>query len=57
MTTAEFLPGLELSRVFYEDAVRTILDGEYPELRYAAARVGTGSEVPGFDTARSADHG
>ncbi|OEV30218.1 hypothetical protein AN219_12145 [Streptomyces nanshensis] len=56
MTAAEFLPGLELSRVFYEDAVRPILDSEYPGLRYAAARVGTGSEVLGFDTERSADH-
>ncbi|WP_314171825.1 DUF4037 domain-containing protein [Streptomyces winkii] len=56
MTAAEFIPGLELSRVFYEDAVRPILDSEYPGLRYAAARVGAGSEVLGFDTARSADH-
>lgn len=53
---AEFLPGLELSRLFYEDAVQPILDSEFPGLRYAAARVGSGSEVLGFDTARSADH-
>jgi hypothetical protein len=56
MAADEFLPGLELSRILYEDAVRPILEGEYPGLRYAAARVGTGSEVLGFDTARSADH-
>lgn len=52
----EFLPGLELSRILYEEAVRPILDEAYPGLPYAAARVGAGSEVLGFDTARSADH-
>ncbi|MFJ9622713.1 DUF4037 domain-containing protein [Streptomyces sp. NPDC101181] len=51
-----FLPGLELSRILYEEAVRPILEAELPGLRYAAARVGPGSEVLGFDTARSADH-
>ncbi|MGW3331822.1 DUF4037 domain-containing protein [Streptomyces rubiginosohelvolus] len=51
-----FLPGLELSRILYEEAVRPVLDAEFPGLRYAAARVGPGSEVLGFDTARSADH-
>ncbi|MFF5769981.1 DUF4037 domain-containing protein [Streptomyces californicus] len=58
MTTHDrvFLPGLELSRILYEEAVRPLLDAECPGLRYAAARVGAGSEVLGFDTARSADH-
>nr|WP_205856970.1 DUF4037 domain-containing protein [Phytoactinopolyspora endophytica] len=52
----EFLPGLELSRIFYEEAVGPILAEAYPALRYSAARIGAGSEVLGFDTARSADH-
>ncbi|MYZ38000.1 MULTISPECIES: DUF4037 domain-containing protein [unclassified Streptomyces] len=58
MVTPEtgFLPGLELSRILYDEAVRPLLDEEYPGLRYAAARVGAGSEVLGFDTARSTDH-
>ncbi|MFD4129343.1 DUF4037 domain-containing protein [Streptomyces globisporus] len=51
-----FLPGLELSRILYEEAARPALEAEFPGLRYAAARVGSGSEVLGFDTARSADH-
>lgn len=50
------MPGLELSRVFYQEAVRPILEQTSPGLRYAAARVGDGSEVLGFDTPRSADH-
>ncbi|MFD5779697.1 DUF4037 domain-containing protein [Streptomyces sp. NPDC126933] len=53
---APFLPGLELARILYEEAVRPLLDDAFPGLRHAAARVGTGSEVLGFDTARSADH-
>lgn len=58
MTSAEpaFLPGLELSRILYEEAVRPVLDDAFPGLPYAAARIGPGSEVLGFDTARSADH-
>ncbi|MFD4695915.1 DUF4037 domain-containing protein [Streptomyces niveus] len=52
----DFIPGLELSRILYEEGVRPVLDSAYPGLRYAAARVGSGSEVLGFDSARSADH-
>jgi len=51
-----FIPGLELSRRFYLEAVLPILDKEFPGLPHAAARLGSGSEVLGFDTARSADH-
>jgi hypothetical protein len=47
-----FIPGLELSRRFYVEAVRRHL-GDLP---HTAARVGAGSEVLGFDTPRSADH-
>ncbi len=53
----EFIKGLELSRLFFEEAVRPVLDAEFPRLRYAAALLGTGSEVLGFDTEMSADHG
>ncbi|WP_328884883.1 DUF4037 domain-containing protein [Streptomyces sp. NBC_00316] len=53
---AAFMPGIELSRALFEGAVRPILEDVFPGLRYAAARVGSGSEVLGFDTPRSADH-
>ena len=56
MVTAEFVPGLELSRRFYVEAVLPILEAELPGLPHAAARLGPGSEVLGFDTARSTDH-
>jgi hypothetical protein len=51
-----FVPGLELSRRFYVEAVRPILDAVVPGVPHAAARVGAGSEVLGLDTARSTDH-
>ena len=53
----EFVKGLELSRLFFEEAVRPALAAEFPRLRYAAALLGSGSEVLGFDTEMSADHG
>ena len=47
-----FIPGLRLAGEFYAEAVRPLLDREFPGLRYAAALLGPGSEVLGFDTAR-----
>jgi Domain of unknown function (DUF4037) len=52
----EFLPGIELSRLLYEEIVRPLLGSAYPGLRYSAALIGPGSEVLGFDSARSTDH-
>jgi hypothetical protein len=56
MTKPPFIPGLELSRHFYFEAVRPLLDEVVPGTAHSAARLGGGSEVLGFDTARSADH-
>ncbi|GHH27752.1 hypothetical protein GCM10018780_83320 [Streptomyces lanatus] len=52
----EFVPGLELSRRFYTDAVRPLLEEAAPGVPHSAARIGSGSEVLGYDTPRSADH-
>jgi hypothetical protein len=52
-----FMPGLELSRRLYEEAVRPIVERGFPTLRWGAARNQAGSDVYGFDTARSMDHG
>jgi len=51
-----FIPGLRLAGEFYAEAVRPLLDAAFPALRYAAALLGPGSEVLGFDTERSTDH-
>jgi hypothetical protein len=53
----DFLPGLDLSKAFYEEAVKPIIDKHFPELTYSAARIGKGSDVLGYDTAQSMDHG
>ena len=51
-----FIPGLTLSKQFYWEVLRPILDAHYPGLRHSAALLGKGSEVLGFDTAQSMDH-
>jgi hypothetical protein len=51
-----FIKGLELSRRFYEECVRPILQRHDPHLPYAAGLLGAGSEVLGFDDAMSTDH-
>jgi hypothetical protein len=48
--------GLELSRRFYFEAVRPILDRRFPGLEHAAALIGWGSEVLGLDDEMSRDH-
>jgi len=53
---APFIPGAKLCEQFYREAVQPILTGRFPELKYAAALIGDGSEVLGFDDALSTDH-
>jgi hypothetical protein len=52
----DFIPGLQLSEALYREAVAPILASEFPGLVHSAARIGTGSDVLGFDTVRSTDH-
>jgi len=54
--TPSFLPGLDLSRRYYAEIVRPLLDQEFPRLPHSAALIGWGSDVLGFDTPRSRDH-
>ena len=51
-----FIKGLDLSELFYREAVAPILARRFPELRYSAALIGAGSDVLGFDTPQSMDH-
>ncbi|MHA2359498.1 MAG: DUF4037 domain-containing protein, partial [Candidatus Thorarchaeota archaeon] len=48
---------METSEAFYEEAVKPIMDKHFPDLSYSAARIGSGSDVLGYDTAQSMDHG
>jgi hypothetical protein len=52
----DFIPGVELSRQFFREVVKPILDREFPQLSYDAALIGSGSDVLGFDTPMSRDH-
>ncbi|MFZ0659152.1 MAG: DUF4037 domain-containing protein [Candidatus Binataceae bacterium] len=52
-----FIAGLLLCESFYREAVAPILISAFPDLRYSAARVGPGSDVLGYDSERSTDHG
>jgi hypothetical protein len=52
---AGFRSGREVSRTFYRDLVRPVLD-HHPGLPHSAALLGRGSEVQGFDDPMSSDH-
>ncbi|MEK7766302.1 MAG: DUF4037 domain-containing protein, partial [bacterium] len=56
MTRPLPLRGIELSRAFYEEGVRPVLNRAFPGLRHSAALLGSGSEVLGYDDGRSPDH-
>ena len=51
--TGEFVPNLELNARFYTEVVAPIV----APWCHSAARIGWGSEILGFDTERSTDHG
>ncbi|HEX8068397.1 MAG TPA: DUF4037 domain-containing protein [Pyrinomonadaceae bacterium] len=56
MSQHNFTPGLALSEAYYREAVRPVLAARFPALPHAAAHLGWGSEVLGFDDAISTDH-
>lgn len=56
MTGDAGLPGAEVARRFYREAVAPVLAREFPRLRHAAGRLGSGSDVLGLDDAMSRDH-
>lgn len=51
-----FIPGIKLNGRFYQEIVRPLLDRYWPALPHAAALIGYGSDVLGFDTPMSTDH-
>jgi hypothetical protein len=51
-----FIPGLKLGRMLYEEAARDIIERIVAHGGYAAALLGSGSDVLGYDTERSTDH-
>ena len=53
----QFIPGLKLSEFFHDDVVQPLMAKKFPGLSYCAARLDFGSDVLGFDTPMSMDHG
>lgn len=51
-----FIKGLDLSELFYQEAIEPFLSSTFPGLTYSAALIGSGSEVLGLDTPQSTDH-
>lgn len=54
--TNGFIPAIQLCESYYWHIVRPILDREFVDVPHAAALLGNGSEVLGYDTALSTDH-
>jgi hypothetical protein len=54
--TPPFIKGLDLSELFYKEAIKPVLAQRFPGLAYSAALIGPGSDVLGFDTPQSMDH-
>jgi hypothetical protein len=52
----EFVPGLELNRLFFAEVVGPLIAAQFPDLAYSAALIGYGSDVLGYDTLLSTDH-
>lgn len=48
--------GVDLARAYHLEVVRPLLVTRWPDLAYAAARLGSGSDVLGLDDAVSRDH-
>jgi hypothetical protein len=53
---ADFINGLTLNQLFYEEVVAPILKSHFSDLQYSAALIGWGSDVLGYDDAQSTDH-
>lgn len=56
MTSPAFIPGLELNARFYAEVLRPLLTQQFPDLSFGAARLGSGSDVQGYDSPMSTDH-
>ncbi len=52
----EFSSGITLARDFFDEIIKPLLAEKAPDFPYAAALIGPGSDVLGFDTPISRDH-
>jgi len=52
-----FIPGLKLCEYFFTETIQPLLSTHFPKMNYSVARLDWGSDVLGFDTPMSMDHG
>ena len=52
----DFITGLKLNELFYNEVIAPLLKLHFPELQYSAALIGWGSDVLGYDDVQSTDH-
>lgn len=52
----KFIKGMELCKSFFHDCAKTIMEDNFPDLKYSAGLIGYGSDVLGYDDAVSTDH-
>lgn len=52
----KFIPGLQLSRMYYEQVVKKIINDFFPNLQYSVGLIDYGSDALGYDTPISRDH-
>ncbi len=52
----EFIKGLTLCEMFFTDIAKPILDENFRELKYSCGKIGSGSDILGFDDEVSSDH-
>lgn len=52
----DFVNGLALNELFYQEIVTPLLKVHFPHLKYSAALIGWGSDVLGYDDLQSTDH-
>jgi hypothetical protein len=52
----EFIHGLDLNRLYFQQVVKPLIDQHFPGLKYSAGLLGEGSDVLHFDSPQSMDH-
>ena len=53
---SDFIPGLKLNELFYNEVITPLLKLHFGDLQYSAALIGWGSDVLGYDDVQSTDH-
>lgn len=53
---SQFIRGMKLCENFFNDYAKTIMEDNFPNLKYSAGLIGYGSDVLGYDDVVSTDH-